>query len=213
MLREAWRNRLQRKAVEVKTEVEEEIKIGLRGDEQKQFEAVWKNVQPDDVANISYTSGTTADPKGIMLSHLNYTANVIQGNAVLDILETYKTLAVLHWDHSFAHTACLYAFMLKGASIGSVQTGRTPMETLRNVPVNIQEFKPDIIISDFSMPGFDWHSALLLTIEYLPQIPFIVVTGSTSEEIRNKCLEAGVTEFISKNAIQNLGPAILAALK
>ena len=75
------------------------------------------------------------------------------------------------------------------------------------------EFKPDIIISDFSMPGFDWHSALLLTIEYLPQIPFIVVTGSTSEEIRNKCLEAGVTEFISKNAIQNLGPAILAALK
>ena len=32
---------------------------------------------PDDVANISYTSGTTADPKGIMLSHLNYAANVV----------------------------------------------------------------------------------------------------------------------------------------
>ena len=42
MLNEAWCNRLQRKAVEVKTEVEEEIKIGLRGDEQKQFEAVCK---------------------------------------------------------------------------------------------------------------------------------------------------------------------------
>jgi len=113
----------------------------------KEYEAVLGNVQPDDIANISYTSGTTADPKGIMLTHLNYTANVIQANTVLEILEHYKTLAVLPWDHSFAHTACLYTFMLKGASIGSVQTGRTPMETLRNVPVNIREFKPDILMS------------------------------------------------------------------
>ncbi|MCX6239176.1 MAG: AMP-binding protein [Bacteroidia bacterium] len=113
----------------------------------KQFEAVWKNVQPNDIANISYTSGTTADPKGIMLTHLNYTANVLQANAVLDIAENYKTLAILPWDHSFAHTACLYAFMFKGASIGSVQSGRTPMETLRNVPVNIKEFMPDIMMS------------------------------------------------------------------
>ncbi len=120
----------------------------LKSDNNKiNFEAVWKNVSPDDIANISYTSGTTADPKGIMLSHLNYTANVIQANSVLEIAQNYKTLAVLPWDHSFAHTACLYTFMIKGASIGSVQTGRTPIETLRNVPVNILEFKPDIMMS------------------------------------------------------------------
>ena len=113
----------------------------------EKFEMIWKNVQADDIANISYTSGTTADPKGIMLTHLNYTANVIQANTVLDIDADYKTLAVLPWDHSFAHTACLYTFMYKGASVGSVQIGRTPMETLRNVPVNIQEFKPEILMS------------------------------------------------------------------
>lgn len=113
----------------------------------KKFETVWKNVQPNDIANISYTSGTTADPKGIILSHLNYTANVVQANAILEIAENYKTLAILPWDHAFAHTACLYTFMFKGASIGSVQYGRTPMETLRNVPINIQEFKPDILMS------------------------------------------------------------------
>ena len=44
----------------------------------KEFEKIWQNIQPDDVANISYTSGTTADPKGIMLTHYNYTINVIQ---------------------------------------------------------------------------------------------------------------------------------------
>ena len=77
----------------------------------------------------------------------------------------------------------------------------------------LMEFKPDIIISDFSLPGFDWYSALNLTIKYAPQTPFIIVTGSTSEEISNECMKAGATGFISKNAIQNLGPAILKALK
>lgn len=120
----------------------------LQSDEnRKVFENTWKNVQPDDVANISYTSGTTADPKGIMLTQLNYTANVIQAHSVLEIYPHYKTLAILPWDHSFAHTACLYTFMMKGASIGSPQNGRTPMETLRNVPQNIQEFQPDIMMS------------------------------------------------------------------
>jgi len=113
----------------------------------KVFETTWQSVNPDDIANISYTSGTTADPKGIMLSHLNYTTNVIQANTVLEISQDYKTLALLPWDHSFAHTACLYTFMLKGASVGSVQSGRTPMETLRNVPVNIKEFEPHIMMS------------------------------------------------------------------
>ena len=113
----------------------------------KTFEQVWKNIQPDDVANISYTSGTTADPKGIMLTHYNYTINVIQANSVLDITPDFITLATLPWDHSFAHTACLYTFMLKGASVASIQSGKTPLETLRNVPLNIQEVRPYIMMS------------------------------------------------------------------
>ncbi|HWS01048.1 MAG TPA: AMP-binding protein, partial [Prolixibacteraceae bacterium] len=113
----------------------------------KAFEQVWQNIQPDDVANISYTSGTTADPKGIMLTHYNYTLNVIQAHTVLDIYPHYITLATLPWDHSFAHTACLYTFMMKGASVASIQTGKTPLETLRNVPQNIQEIKPHIMMS------------------------------------------------------------------
>ncbi len=111
------------------------------------FEQVWQNIQPDDVANISYTSGTTADPKGIMLTHYNYTINVIQAHSVLEIYSHYVTLATLPWDHSFAHTACLYTFMMKGASVASIQSGKTPLETLRNVPQNIKEIKPYIMMS------------------------------------------------------------------
>ena len=111
------------------------------------FEAAYQTIQPDDIANISYTSGTTADPKGIMLSHLNYAANVIQSNTLMEITEDWKTLALLPWDHAFAHTACLYCLMINGASIAALEVGKTPMETLKNIPKNIQEIKPTIMMS------------------------------------------------------------------
>ncbi len=114
---------------------------------QKDFEAIYQNIQPDDLANISYTSGTTADPKGIMLSHLNYAANVVQANTLLDITPEWKTLALLPWDHCFAHTACLYCFMYNGASIAALEVGKTPMETLKNIPKNIKEIQPNIMMS------------------------------------------------------------------
>jgi len=111
------------------------------------YDAIWKNIQPNDMANISYTSGTTADPKGIMLSHLNYAANVVQSNGLLDLQTYWKTLAILPWDHAFAHTCCLYVFMYKGASIASVEIGNSPLETLKNIPKNIKEVQPHIMMS------------------------------------------------------------------
>lgn len=111
------------------------------------FDEIWKQIQPNDVVNISYTSGTTADPKGIMLTQLNYAANVIQSNGLLELQTHWKTLAILPWDHAFAHTTCLYVFMYKGASIASVEIGNTPLETLKNIPKNIKEIQPTLMMS------------------------------------------------------------------
>ena len=105
------------------------------------------NVTSHTVANITYTSGTTADPKGIMLTHRNYTANVEQAFSFIDIPSHYITLAVLPWDHAFAHTACLYAFMNAGAGVASVQVGRTPLETLKNFSTNMLEIRPHVLMS------------------------------------------------------------------
>lgn len=107
-------------------------------------------VKPDDMANISYTSGTTADPKGIMLTHRNYTANVEQALTLMDIPTSYRTLLILPLDHCFAHVAGFYSFMACGASVGMVQTGKTGMETLKNIPINIKELKPNLL---FSVPA------------------------------------------------------------
>lgn len=111
------------------------------------FEAIYKSVTPSDFANICYTSGTTADPKGIILTHGNYVTNVYQAYSLIDIPPFYKTLIMLPWDHSFGHTCGIYAFMGKGASIASVKTGKTPMETLRNLPSCMKEIKPNLLLS------------------------------------------------------------------
>lgn len=100
-----------------------------------------------DLVNISYTSGTTAEPKGIMLSHRNYVTNVLQSDSLIQIPSNYKVLLFLPWDHSFAHTVGLYSFMYNGASVASVDYGQSGMEYLRNIPVNLQEVKPHILLS------------------------------------------------------------------
>lgn len=120
--------------------------LDKEGNKEK-FEAIYKSITPDHFANICYTSGTTADPKGIILTHGNYITNCYQAYSLMDIPPYWKTLLYLPWDHSFAHTAAIFAFMGKGASIASVKQGKTPMETLRNFPNNMREIKPNILLS------------------------------------------------------------------
>lgn len=110
-------------------------------------ESTSKAIGPDDMANISYTSGTTADPKGIMLTHRNYTANVEQALTLMTIPPSYRTLIILPLDHCFAHVAGFYSFMACGASVGTVAQGKTAIESLKNIPLNINELKPNLLLS------------------------------------------------------------------
>ena len=113
----------------------------------EEFERIYTSVEEDDAANICYTSGTTADPKGIILTHRNYTANVEQGATVLEVTPEWCSLIILPWDHSFGHTVGIYILMHFGAKLASIQSGRTPLETLKNIPVNIRETRPTFLLS------------------------------------------------------------------
>ncbi len=114
---------------------------------EEEFLAIGKAIQNDDYATITYTSGTTADPKGVVLTHRNYTANVEQALTRISIPSDYKTLIILPLDHCFAHVVGFYIMIACGASVATVQVGKTPMDTLRNIPVNIREVKPHFLLS------------------------------------------------------------------
>lgn len=113
----------------------------------EEFLSTGQSLQNDDLATITYTSGTTADPKGVCLTHRNYTANVEQCLSRIQVDDTWRTLIILPLDHCFAHVCGFYFMMERGASVATVQVGRTPMETLKNIPVNIKETAPDFLLS------------------------------------------------------------------
>ena len=130
--------------------VGEVMKIGkefLESHTLEEFLKVGQSLQNDDIATITYTSGTTADPKGVVLTHRNYTSNVEQSLTLVDIDQTWRTLIILPLDHCFAHVVGFYIMMTQGATVATVQVGRTPLETLKNIPLNIKEVKPHFILS------------------------------------------------------------------
>lgn len=105
------------------------------------------SVKPDDYANISYTSGTTADPKGILLTHRNYTANVEQARSVIGVDEDSVMLIILPLDHCFAHVAGFYVMMSYGGSIATVPCGKSTVTLLKNIPIAISEVRPHVMLS------------------------------------------------------------------
>ncbi|MDR2970151.1 MAG: AMP-binding protein [Tannerellaceae bacterium] len=120
---------------------------GYTDDLFEDFMKAGSTLKGDDYATITYTSGTTADPKGVILTHRNYAANVEQALSCVDIDSTWRTLIILPLDHCFAHVVGFYIFMSKGATVAFVQAGKTGMETLKNIPLNIKEVKPHLILS------------------------------------------------------------------
>lgn len=87
------------------------------------------------------------------------------------------------------------------------------VETRHDYLAALREFVPDLILCDYSMPGFDGLSALRLALEFAPETPFIMVTGSVTENVAVECMKAGAWDYIIKEHIKRLGPAVLNALE
>lgn len=95
----------------------------------------------EEVAVLIYTSGTTGDPKGVLLTHGNFTSNVISGlKDFTTVNENSVTLSILPWAHSFGQTAELYAMTRIGAKVGIAGGVQTILE-------DIQQVKPTFLIA------------------------------------------------------------------
>jgi long-chain acyl-CoA synthetase len=94
----------------------------------------------EDIANVVYTSGTTGDPKGVLLSHGNITSNSRAGWRVYPFLnQKSMSISILPWAHSYGATAELFCFMQFGGRIGI-------MGSVKTLAQDIETLKPHIIM-------------------------------------------------------------------
>jgi long-chain acyl-CoA synthetase len=104
-----------------------------------QFEAAARAARPDDLATFVYTSGTTGQPKGVMLTHGNLASNVESGMGVLPFEDGYTALCFLPLSHSFERIVD-YVYFLKGCPIAYA-------ESVQTVPKNMLEVRPHLFVS------------------------------------------------------------------
>ncbi|MDZ7370504.1 MAG: PAS domain S-box protein [candidate division KSB1 bacterium] len=76
----------------------------------------------------------------------------------------------------------------------------------------LDSFQPDIILSDYRLPQFDGMKALRIAQSKVPDTPLILVTGSMNEETAVACMKAGAADYIIKEHLRRVGPAILNCL-
>lgn len=86
------------------------------------------------------------------------------------------------------------------------------VDTREGLLRELRDFAPHIVISDYSMPGFDGMQALELAHREDPLLPFIVLTGSMNEATAVACMKAGATDYVIKSRITRLPFAVQEAL-
>lgn len=77
----------------------------------------------------------------------------------------------------------------------------------------LTDFRPDVILSDFSMPGFTGLAALTISRELTPETPFIFVSGTIGEELAIEALQRGAVDYVLKDNLRRLRPAVERALR
>ncbi|MBI4203484.1 MAG: EAL domain-containing protein [Betaproteobacteria bacterium] len=87
------------------------------------------------------------------------------------------------------------------------------VETKADYLRQLEEFSPDIILCDFSLPHFDGMSALAIAHDRHPEMPFIFVSGTIGEEAAIESLKSGATDYVLKTNLARLGSAVKRALQ
>ena len=86
---------------------------------------------PDDVAVLIYTSGTTSEPKGVLLTHGNLTSNAIAAVTLFPtVTERTRAFSVLPWAHIYGQTAELHTVVQSGASVGIAASRETIIDDI-----------------------------------------------------------------------------------
>ncbi|HWA25824.1 MAG TPA: PAS domain S-box protein [Lacunisphaera sp.] len=120
-----------------------------------------------------------------------------------------RELQILIVEDMPADVVLINRELRKGGLSFRVHLATTDREFLRNLRDN----PPDLILSDHDLPAFNGFSALELAKKHCPDVPFLFVTGSMGEQVAIESLRSGATDYVLKNRLDSLVPAVLRALR
>ncbi len=86
------------------------------------------------------------------------------------------------------------------------------VQTREEFELSIELFKPDLILSDFCLPAFDGLSAFKIKQKKIPEIPFMIISGTIGDENAVELIKNGVTDYVLKDKLFSLMPKIHRAL-
>jgi PAS domain S-box-containing protein len=121
----------------------------------------------------------------------------------------FRPLSILILE-DLVSDAELMAYELQQANIPHTYRQVTDREQFISA---LHEARPDVILSDFHLPTFDGLEALALAQAMRPEAPFIFVSGAMGEEVAIDSLKQGATDYVLKDRLSRLGPAVRRALR
>ena len=125
------------------------------------------------------------------------------------VAEDTRTLCILDLEDDPLDTELVQANLAEGGitcEIVRVQTREEFVAALKG-----SDF--DLIFSDYSLPSFDGLSALKLAKEIRPEVPFILVSGAIGEDRAIEALKSGATDYVLKQRLERLVPAVKRAIR
>ena len=104
------------------------------------LKGIAKNVRSDDLLTLVYTSGTTGDPKGVMLTHGNLVSNVIAGRKAIRVTREDRFLSFLPLSHAFERMVGHYTAFSAGSAVYYA-------EGIEQLAANMEEVRPTVMAS------------------------------------------------------------------
>lgn len=124
-------------------------------------------------------------------------------------METEKALKILMLEDSMDDVELIERVLRKNNLLFEKEC----VDTRDEFNAAIRDFKPDVILSDHGLPGFNSREALKISLRERANTPFILVTGSVSDDYAISCLRDGADDYILKSNLARLPMAIRSAVK